>query len=106
MAGGADPDGALQNPRLQAQARALERQAYLRARRVIALSPGIRAGVIATGVPEGKVVLVPNASDLDLFQPEPLPSAGEPLHGQLLRHDGRGQRPDAWPSRRRGASPT
>jgi glycosyltransferase involved in cell wall biosynthesis len=65
--------GALANPRLQRQARALERQAYRRARRVIALSPGIRDGVIATGVPAGKVVLVPNASDLDLFRPAPPP---------------------------------
>jgi glycosyltransferase involved in cell wall biosynthesis len=69
--------GALSNPRLQAQARSLERQAYRRARRVIALSPGIREGVIASGVPEGKVVLVPNASDLDLFRPSPPPPADE-----------------------------
>jgi glycosyltransferase involved in cell wall biosynthesis len=61
--------GALVNPRLQRQARALEREAYKRARRVIALSPGIRDGIVGTGVPPGKVVLVPNASDLDLFQP-------------------------------------
>jgi glycosyltransferase involved in cell wall biosynthesis len=61
--------GALANPRLQRHARSLEREAYKRARRVIALSPGIRDGVIGAGVPAGKVVLVPNASDLDLFQP-------------------------------------
>ena len=63
--------GALASPRLQRQARSLEREAYRRARRVIALSPGIRDGVIRAGVPPGKVVLVPNASDLDLFQPAP-----------------------------------
>jgi glycosyltransferase involved in cell wall biosynthesis len=61
--------GALANPRLQRQARSLEQQAYRRARRVIALSPGIRDGVIAAGVAPGKVVLVPNAADLDLFRP-------------------------------------
>ena len=65
--------GALSNPRLQRQARSLERQAYRRARRVIALSPGIRDGVIGAGAPAGKVVLVPNASDLDLFRPSPPP---------------------------------
>src|SRR4051794_33099958 len=65
--------GALSNSRLQRQARALERQAYRRARRVIALSPGIRDGVIASGVAPGKVVLVPNASDLNLFRPAPPP---------------------------------
>jgi glycosyltransferase involved in cell wall biosynthesis len=69
--------GALSNPRLQRQARSLEQQAYRRARRVIALSPGIRDGVIASGVPEGKVVLVPNASDLDLFRPSPPPPFDE-----------------------------
>jgi glycosyltransferase involved in cell wall biosynthesis len=69
--------GALSNPRLQRQARSLEQQAYRRARRVIALSPGIREGVIASGVPEGKVVLVPNASDLDLFRPSPPPPSDE-----------------------------
>jgi glycosyltransferase involved in cell wall biosynthesis len=61
--------GALANPRVQRQARSLEREAYRRARRVIALSPGIRDGIVGTGVPPGKVVMVPNASDLDLFQP-------------------------------------
>src|SRR4051812_7606371 len=65
--------GALDSPRLQRQARSLERQAYRRARRVIALSPGIRDGVIGAGVPAGKVVMVPNASDLDLFKPLPAP---------------------------------
>jgi glycosyltransferase involved in cell wall biosynthesis len=65
--------GALSNPRLQRQARSLEQQAYRRARRVIALSPGIRDGVIGAGVPAGKVVVVPNAADLDLFQPSPPP---------------------------------
>jgi glycosyltransferase involved in cell wall biosynthesis len=69
--------GALRDPRLQRQARSLERQAYTRARRVIALSPGIREGVIAAGVPPGKVVLVPNAADLDLFRPEPAPRSDE-----------------------------
>jgi glycosyltransferase involved in cell wall biosynthesis len=65
--------GALTNPRVQRQARALEREAYRRARRVIALSPGIRDGIVGTGVPAGKVVLIPNASDLDLFQPSDPP---------------------------------
>jgi glycosyltransferase involved in cell wall biosynthesis len=59
--------GALRNPRLQRAARSLERLAYRRASRVIALSPGIRDGVIGAGAPPDKVVLVPNAADLDLF---------------------------------------
>jgi glycosyltransferase involved in cell wall biosynthesis len=36
---------------------------------VIALSPGIQAGVIAAGVPAERTSMIPNASDLDLFSP-------------------------------------
>jgi glycosyltransferase involved in cell wall biosynthesis len=61
--------GALRSHALQWLARALERFVYARAAAVVALSPGIRAGVIAAGVPAEKVELVPNASDLELFSP-------------------------------------
>ena len=63
--------GALRNPLARRLARALERFVYRRSTRVIALSPGIRAGVAAAGVPEEKIALVPNAADLDLFRPGP-----------------------------------
>jgi glycosyltransferase involved in cell wall biosynthesis len=59
--------GALTDPRMQRWARSLERRVYRRASRVIALSPGIRDGVIAAGAEPDKVELVPNAADLDLF---------------------------------------
>jgi glycosyltransferase involved in cell wall biosynthesis len=65
--------GALRNPLLRRAARALERFVYRRAARLIALSPGIRAGMICGGAPAGNVALVPNASDLDLFRPAPPP---------------------------------
>jgi glycosyltransferase involved in cell wall biosynthesis len=65
--------GALRNPLAQRAARAFERLVYRRAARVIALSPGIREGVVAAGVRPEAVVLVPNASDLDLFRPGPPP---------------------------------
>ena len=61
--------GALRNPLLQRLARALERFVYRRAAHVIALSPGMRDGVIAAGVSPEKVSMVPNASDLELFSP-------------------------------------
>jgi glycosyltransferase involved in cell wall biosynthesis len=61
--------GALQDPVLQRVARGLERLVYRRSTRIIALSPGIRAGVIAAGAPPARVVLVPNASNLELFSP-------------------------------------
>src|SRR3954469_310705 len=67
--------GALANPRLRRWARSAERTAYRRARRVIALSPGIRDGVIEAGAAPEKVELVPNAADLDLFRPAERPQA-------------------------------
>jgi glycosyltransferase involved in cell wall biosynthesis len=65
--------GALRNPLARRAARALERFVYRRAARLIALSPGIRAGMICAGAPPGQVALVPNASDLDLFRPGAAP---------------------------------
>ena len=65
--------GALRSPVLRRAAHALERLAYRRARRLIALSPGIREGMVAAGAPAERVALVPNASDLDLFRPAPVP---------------------------------
>jgi glycosyltransferase involved in cell wall biosynthesis len=61
--------GALRNPLLRHLARALERLVYRRSARVVALSPGIREGVVSSGVPPERVALVPNASDLELFSP-------------------------------------
>jgi glycosyltransferase involved in cell wall biosynthesis len=61
--------GALRNPLLRRAARFVERFVYRRAGRLIALSPGIRDGMVAAGAPAERVALVPNASDLDLFRP-------------------------------------
>ena len=61
--------GALANPLAQRLARALERAVYRASSHVVALSPGIREGVIASGVQPKDVTLIPNASDLDLFSP-------------------------------------
>src|SRR3954470_17630772 len=62
--------GALSNPLAQRAARSLERLVYRTASEVIALSPGMRDGVIAAGKDPEHVTLVPNASDLELFSPE------------------------------------
>ncbi|MBD0280739.1 MAG: glycosyltransferase family 4 protein [Thermoleophilaceae bacterium] len=61
--------GALRNPLLRRLARMLERLVYRCSARVVALSPGIREGVVSSGVPPERVALVPNASDLELFSP-------------------------------------
>ena len=58
--------GALKGP-LVPPARLLERFAYRNSERIVALSPGMKAGIVRTGYPEGKVHVVPNSSDLDLF---------------------------------------
>jgi GT2 family glycosyltransferase/glycosyltransferase involved in cell wall biosynthesis len=62
--------GALRSAPARAGARALERAAYAAAAQVVALSPGMRDGVVAAGVAPERVTVIPNASDLDLFSPE------------------------------------
>lgn len=46
----------------------LERRAYRRAAHIVALSEGMREGILARGVPAGKVSVIPNASDRELFE--------------------------------------
>jgi glycosyltransferase involved in cell wall biosynthesis len=59
--------GALKNPILIWLTRFMEKSIYRRAKKIIALSPGMKDGVIKSGVPESKVVVVPNSCDIDLF---------------------------------------
>ena len=63
--------GVLKNPLLIAAARALERLAYRRATHIVALSPGMKDGIVAAGVPAEKVTVIPNASDVELFRVPP-----------------------------------
>jgi glycosyltransferase involved in cell wall biosynthesis len=62
--------GALRSPWAQRLARWLERAVYRSATEIVALSPGMRDGIVATGVDPARVTLIPNASDLDLFSPD------------------------------------
>ncbi|WP_224414862.1 glycosyltransferase family 4 protein [Modicisalibacter tunisiensis] len=76
--------GALRHPLSIFLARRLERFAYYHAERVVALSPGMRDGVIETGYPPSQITVIPNSCDLELFAPDP--SAGErfrALHPEL-----------------------
>ena len=66
--------GLLKNPLLIWAARWLERTAYRRSTRVIALSPGMARGVQETGYPVELIRIIPNASDLDAFKPALEPS--------------------------------
>jgi glycosyltransferase involved in cell wall biosynthesis len=61
--------GALRNPALKAAASALARVSYSSAYHIVALSPGMKEGIIACGVSAEKVAVIPNCSDLDRFDP-------------------------------------
>ena len=79
--------GALKNPVLRRAARALERFSYSNSAAVIALSPGMAEGIVRTGYPRERVVIVPNASDLELFQRDT--SHGRAFRRRIGIDDGR-----------------
>ncbi len=60
--------GVLKNPILIHAAKWLERFAYQNSARVIALSAGMAEGVASIGYPIEKVSVIPNGSDIELFQ--------------------------------------
>ena len=70
--------GALKNPLARFAVRALERFSYYNSAAVIALSPGMAQGILRTGYPRERVTIVPNASDLELFE-------RKPSHGREFR---------------------
>ena len=55
--------GALQSPLLICAARALESWAYRHAAAIVALSPGMKQGVVDAGYPPRRVAVIPNGSD-------------------------------------------
>lgn len=61
--------GALRNPVLKYMAKRLELFAYRNSDAIVALSPGMRDGVIAKGYPGDRIAVIPNGSDLDRFYP-------------------------------------
>ena len=60
--------GALKNPFLKKAAKWLERFAYKNAEHVVALSSGMKQGVVKSGYPSEKVHVIPNSCDIDFFQ--------------------------------------
>jgi glycosyltransferase involved in cell wall biosynthesis len=58
--------GVLRNRLLIKLARSLERTAYKRSSRIVALAPGMREDIIAKGVPAEYVSVIPNGCDLEL----------------------------------------
>ena len=61
--------GALSNPVAIWWLRRMATRIYAGADHIVALSPGIKEGIIRAGVPEERVIVIPNGSDLDLFGP-------------------------------------
>jgi len=72
--------GALKNPILKRAAQQLERFAYKHANAIVALSQGMKDGIVKTGYPSKKIVVIPNGSDLDKFDHR------KPKKGQLRTH--------------------
>jgi glycosyltransferase involved in cell wall biosynthesis len=71
--------GLLTDPRIIAVSRRLERFCYARADRIVALTEGIRDGIVAQGVPAGKVDLITNGVDLEIgADAAPAPAAPVP----------------------------
>ncbi len=60
--------GTLKGWPLVAAARWLENFAYRNAAQVVALSPGMKEGVVRAGYPAARVHVIPNSADLDLFR--------------------------------------
>ncbi|WP_229071134.1 glycosyltransferase family 4 protein [Actinoplanes sp. DH11] len=79
--------GALRNPVARRLAGALASFAYRNAAEVVALSPGMAAGVTARR-PATRTTVIPNAADLDLFAVDPAAVAAF-----RARHDWLGDRP-------------
>lgn len=76
--------GVLHNPLLKGSARLLEGVAYRGSAHVVALSPGMAAGVARAGYPAARITVIPNACDLALFSQPPRQSALlRELHGEL-----------------------
>jgi glycosyltransferase involved in cell wall biosynthesis len=62
--------GALKNPLVIRWLERMAKKIYAGAKHIVALSPGMKEGIVRTGVPADKVTVIPNASDLDLFSPD------------------------------------
>jgi glycosyltransferase involved in cell wall biosynthesis len=61
--------GALRNPAVIWTMRKTAHLIYRTADHIVALSPGMEQGILQSGVEPERVTMIPNASDLDLFDP-------------------------------------
>jgi glycosyltransferase involved in cell wall biosynthesis len=73
--------GELRNPRFIRWAEWVEQRCYARASRIVAVTQGIHERLAARGVPESKLVVVPNGSNIEIFKPDS--DGGARLRAQL-----------------------
>nr|WP_274519716.1 glycosyltransferase family 4 protein [Kerstersia gyiorum] len=62
--------GVIKNSILKKMAFWLARWAYENSKKIVALSDGMKDGIVAHGVPDEKVSVISNGSDLELFDPK------------------------------------
>jgi glycosyltransferase involved in cell wall biosynthesis len=73
--------GALKSGPAIRSAEWLERKLYDGAERVVVLSEGARQHLLRRGIPAEKLVLIPNAADLDVFRPDRRDDGFRAKHG-------------------------
>lgn len=61
--------GAIKNPLIISILRRFEKRIYDNSEHIVALSPGMKEGIINSGTPESKVSMIPNMSKPDIFYP-------------------------------------
>ncbi len=64
--------GELNRPAAVRWATRLEEACYRRARRIVAVTTGIRDHLVARGCPAGQVALIPNGANTELYTPQPI----------------------------------
>jgi len=64
--------GAIKHPILKWLAKRLELFAYRHSDLVVALSPGMKEGVVLSGYPPDRVIVITNCSNLTRFSPDPI----------------------------------
>lgn len=79
--------GVIKSPVAKWAAIQLERFAYRHATRIVALAPGMRNEIVATGYPIERVAIIPNGCDLDAF------SDTDPAQRLRQSHSWLGSRP-------------
>lgn len=69
--------GVLKNPFAISVLKRMAHRFYHSADHLIALSPGMKNGIIQYGIPENKISVIPNSSDNNIFQPDVKPELGD-----------------------------